>query len=75
MRIASAAIKPKQMARMAIWVVVMAAPPIMYVRDGMICGKARMLRLQIMSATCCRMIDTPIAVIKGARRGAWRSGR
>ena len=36
----------------------------------MICGNAMMLRLQIMSAMCCRMIDTPIAVMSGARRGA-----
>jgi hypothetical protein len=33
------------------------------------------LRLQMIIAKCWRMIDSPIAVISGARRGARRSGR
>ena len=43
--------------------------------SSMICGKAMMLRLQTRSARCCSTIDTPIAVMSGARRGALRSGR
>ena len=41
----------------------------------MICGNASGLRLQISIATCCRMIEMPMAVISGASRGAPRSGR
>ena len=41
----------------------------------MICGKAMMLRLHTSSARCCSTMDTPIAVMSGARRGALRSGR
>ena len=41
----------------------------------MICGNGSGLRLQMISARCCRMIDTPIAVMSGASRGARRSGR
>ena len=41
----------------------------------MICGKPSGLRLQMIIATCCRMIEMPIAVISGASRGAPRSGR
>src|SRR5256886_13227890 len=33
------------------------------------------LRLQTRAARRCRRIDTPIAVMRGARRGALRSGR
>ena len=43
--------------------------------SSMICGKAMMLRLQTRSARCCSTIDTPIAVMSGARRGALLSGR
>ncbi len=42
---------------------------------SMICGKPSGLRLQMIIATCCRMIEMPIAVISGASRGAPRSGR
>ena len=41
----------------------------------MICGNGSGLRLNTISARCCRMIDRPIAVISGASRGARRSGR
>ena len=33
------------------------------------------MRPQIISATFCRMIDIPIAVMSGASLGAFRSGR
>jgi len=38
-------------------------------------GKRQRTAAQMRSATCCRMIDRPIAVISGASRGAPRSGR
>ena len=41
----------------------------------MICGNAIGLRLQMIIARCCRMIDRPMAVMSGASRGALRSGR
>jgi len=59
----------------AICTLVMVAPPIEYDSTLMICGKASGLRLQIIIATCCRMIEIPIAVISGASRGAPRRGR
>ena len=62
-------------AMMAICTPVMVAPAISNVSVGMICGNAIGLRLQISIATCCRMIETPIAVISGASRGALRKGR
>ena len=39
------------------------------------CGKEWYSRPQIIMARFCSTMDTPIAVISGARRGAWRSGR
>jgi hypothetical protein len=58
---------------------VMVAPLALSVRwigvTVMICGKAIGLRLQMIIARCCRMIERPIAVMSGARRGAFRSGR
>ena len=53
----------------------MVAPATLKVVSGMICGKASTLRLQTSIARCCRMIETPIAVISGASRGAPRNGR
>ncbi len=43
--------------------------------SSMICGKAMMLRLQTRSARCCSTMETPMAVMSGASRGALRSGR
>ncbi|CAB3773277.1 hypothetical protein LMG29739_06375 [Paraburkholderia solisilvae] len=42
---------------------------------GSSCGNASGLRPQMIIASVCSRIDTPIAVISGARRGARRSGR
>ena len=72
---ASPAIIASEIARMAICTLVMVAPAKWYDSTLMICGKASGLRLQIIIARCCRMIDTPIAVIRGASRGAPRNGR
>jgi hypothetical protein len=41
----------------------------------MICGYGSGLRLQMIMARCCRMMDRPMAVMSGASRGARRSGR
>ena len=60
---------------MAICTEVIEAPAMMKLLFSMICGKAFGSRPQISKATCCRTIDMPMAVIRGARRGAWRSGR
>jgi hypothetical protein len=60
---------------MVICTVLIAAPPMLKLGLSMICGKASGLRPQISSARCCRMMDMPMAVISGARRGAWRRGR
>ena len=52
------------------------APPNGICHDsGKICGAARSPEPARVRATFCRMNDTPIAVISGASRGAWRSGR
>ena len=63
----------------AICTLVMVAPLALsvmcYGTTVMICGNAIGLRLQMIIARCCRMIDTPMAVISGASRGARRSGR
>jgi hypothetical protein len=42
---------------------------------GSNCGNGSGLRDQMIIAAVCSRIDTPIAVISGARRGARRSGR
>ena len=42
---------------------------------GNSCGNGSGLRDQIIIASVCSRIDTPIAVISGARRGALRNGR
>ena len=60
---------------LAIWTPVIVAPPTSIVSVGMICGKARLLRLQKTIANCWRTIDIPIAVISGANFGACRNGR
>src|SRR5674476_1368904 len=57
---------------MAICTPVMMAPPISKLTSGMICGNASGLRLQTSNATCCRMMEMPMAVISGASRGAPR---
>ena len=72
---ASPAIMAKHRPRMASCTPVMVAPNTVKVVSGMICGNAITFRLQTSIARCCRMIETPIAVISGARRGALRSGR
>ena len=58
---------------------VIVAPPSVpvtwYGTTVMICGNGIGLRLQMIIARCCRMIDRPMAVISGASRGAVRSGR
>ena len=63
----------------ATWTLVMVAPlglSVMWMGvTVMICGKAIGLRLQMIIARCCRMIESPIAVMSGASRGALRSGR
>ena len=62
----------------AICTLVIVAPsglPVMWTTVAMICGYGSGLRLQMIIARCCRMIDRPIAVISGASRGARRSGR
>ena len=43
--------------------------------SGKICGARRSPEPARTSATFWRMNETPIAVISGARRGAFRSGR
>jgi len=62
---------------MAISLPVMVAPvePISIGLEGSSCGKVSGLRDQIIIASVCSTIDTPMAVISGARRGALRSGR
>ncbi len=42
---------------------------------GSSCGNGSGLRDQIIMASVCSRIDTPMAVISGARRGARRKGR
>jgi hypothetical protein len=61
----------------AISLPVMVAPvvPISIGAEGSSCGKVSGLRDQIIIPTVCRMMETPIAVISGASRGALRSGR
>ena len=57
------------------WVCEITAPPIMIGSDGSSCGNGSGLRPQIIMAKVCSRIDTPIAVIRGARRGALRRRR
>ena len=58
-----------------IWVGEIRAPAMLTGVEGMICGNGSGLRPQIIMAKVCSRIDTPMAVISGARRGALRSGR
>ena len=62
---------------MTISLPVMVAPvePMSIGSDGSSCGKVSGLRDQIIIASVCRMMETPIAVISGASLGALRSGR
>ena len=43
--------------------------------SGKTCGAERSPEPARIRATFCRMNDTPMAVIRGASRGAFRSGR
>jgi hypothetical protein len=59
----------------AICTALMCAPPISNNGLATTCGNEIGARLQIIKATFCRMIEMPIAVIRGASRGAPRNGR
>ena len=56
-------------------VVVSVAPKNSIGRSSSSVGKVRKLRPHTIIANVCSRIETPIAVINGARRGALRSGR
>ncbi len=73
--VARPAISRTHMTMIVICTLVIVAPPTWYISVLTICGYARGLRLQIIIAKCCRMIEMPIAVMSGASRGAPRSGR
>ena len=65
------------MAMMTTSLPVMVAPvwPMSIGSEGSNSGKIMGLRDQMIMASVWRMIETPIAVISGASRGALRSGR
>ncbi|MNL11545.1 hypothetical protein D3C87_1323850 [compost metagenome] len=65
------------MPMMTISLPVMVAPvePMSIGLEGSSCGKVSGLRDQISMPIVWRMMETPMAVISGARRGALRNGR
>ena len=51
------------------------APPMLMGSVDSNCGKGKGLRVQIIMAKVCSRMETPMAVIRGARRGALRRRR
>jgi len=55
---------------MMIWISLMIAPPKLCGVLAISCGKEWYSRPQIIIARFCSTMDTPMAVMRGARRGA-----
>ncbi|MCY1308245.1 hypothetical protein D9M68_925790 [compost metagenome] len=68
-------ITARPMMTISLPVIVAPVVPMSIGSDGSSCGKVSGLRDQISMPIVCRMMDTPIAVISGASRGALRKGR